>query len=246
MSRVLVLAGGSPHAHDYASLGAALAALATSHGHVAELVTDPDAAAERLGDELAEPIDALVIDGLWWRMTGAAYDAWRAEHGYSPPATTREQLARYVRDGGGLVALHTTPICFDDWAGWGDIVGGAWRWGVSSHPPGGPVRADVVGDHPVVAGIGPTVELDDEVYGDLDVRDGVDVLAVARRHDDDDEQPVIWVHRYGAGRVVFDCFGHDVSSIDNATNRRIIAQAIDWVADARAEMRSEVRSDASR
>ena len=236
MSRVLVLAGGSPHAHDFASVGAALAELAVAHGHVAETVTDPDAAAARLADEGADPIDALVIDGLWWRMTGDAYDAWRPEHGYSPSGATRATLARYVRDGGGLVALHTTPICFDDWAEWGDIVGGSWRWGVSSHPPYGSVRAEVVVDHPVVAGVGPTVELDDEVYGDLDLRDDVEVLATARRHDDDDDQPVIWVHQYGAGRVVFDGFGHDVSSIDHASNRRIIAQAIDWVARSCAEV----------
>lgn len=226
-----MLAGGSPHAHDFDAIGHALADLAEAAGHRAELVDDPDAAAERLtaGGTDDETIDVLVVDGLWWRMEGELYDRWRDAHAYSPPASTRIALERFVRDGGGLVALHTAPICFDDWPEWGDVVGGAWQWGVSSHPPYGDVRAEVVAEHPVVAGLGPAIELRDEVYGDLAIRPGVEVLAVARRHEGDAEQPVVWAHRHGHGRVVFDGFGHDADSVAHPANARLITQAIEWV-----------------
>ncbi len=227
MSDVGVLAGGSPHAHDFASTGAALVELAASAGHRCELIAHPDDAVSAL-----DALDALVVCGLWWRMLGDVYDAWRAEHAYSPPEATRAALDRFVRDGGGLVAVHTAPICFDDWPGWRDVIGGAWRWGVSSHPPRGPVAATLVTEHPVLAGLPPVMQLDDEVYGDLDVRDDVEVLAVARRDADDDDQPVVWAHHHGAGRVVFDGFGHDADSIRHPDNARLLRNGLAWVLGA--------------
>lgn len=230
MSRVIVLAGGSPHAHDFDRVRSALVDHLRRLGHEVEAVDDPDVAATRLS---ADPPDALVVCGLWWTMTGDAYAAWRDRFAYSPGPSTRAALSGFVAGGGGLVALHTTPICFDDWPGWGDVVGGAWRWGVSSHPPYGPVRATVASRHPVVDGLPSTFELSDEVYGDLDIRDTVEVLATATRQPGDDDQPVVWAHHYGRGRVVFDCFGHDAESICQPDNARLIGQAVDWVTEDR-------------
>lgn len=128
--------------------------------------------------------------------------------------------------------MHTTPICFDDWPQWGDVVGGAWQWGVSSHPPLGPVSVAVIPGHPVVEGLPHRLELVDEIYGDLDMRDDVEVFLRARRHDDDRPQPVGWIHRFGRGRVVYDGLGHDVASLSDLGHRRLIVQAVDWVAKA--------------
>ena len=229
MSRVVVLAGGSPHAHDFPALGNALVQMASELGHVVQLVANPDQAATLLADTAINPVDALVVDGLWWRMLGDSYGAWRDEYGYSPPQATRDTLTSFVHDGGGLVALHTTVICFDDWVEWGDVVGGSWQWGTSSHPPVGSVAARVVGQHPVVAGLPTELVLTDEVYGDMKVKDSVEVLAVAKRHADDVDQPVVWAHAYGSGRVVFDGFGHDVASVRQADHAQLIEQALTWV-----------------
>jgi hypothetical protein len=226
VTSVLLLTGGSPHAHDFDAIGDALDDALAEGGHDVIRVGHPDAAADMLagGD-----IDVLVVHGLWWRMLDDVYEPWR-EFAYSTPLSTRATFDGFVRGGGGLVALHTAPICFDDWPGWGDVVGGAWRWGVSSHPPLGPVSGRIITDHPVVDGLSATIELVDEVYGDLDVRDGVEPLAVARRNELDAEQPVVWTYRCGDGRVVFDGFGHDPASIAHVDNRTMILQAVDWVA----------------
>ncbi len=228
MSSLVVLAGGSPHAHDFAASGAALAELAASLGHTVELVGHPDRAAEALAAP-GSAVAALAVLGLWWQMGGTAYDRWRDSYGYRTPPSTRQAISGFVSAGGGLLAVHSAPICFDDWPEWGDIVGGAWRWGVSSHPPAGPVSAEVTGDHPVVAGLGPRIELDDEVYGDLALRPGIETLAVAWRHPGDEPQPVVWAHAFGAGRVVFDGFGHDAASIRHPDNARVLAQALTWI-----------------
>lgn len=223
---MLVLTGGPPHAHDFADSGGALAELVAATGRAVELVDHPDDAAERLDQG---GVDALVVNALRWRMHGEAYDAWRDGWAYETSPHTRDHLAGFVRRGGGLLANHTASICFDDWPEWGDVVGGSWRWGVSSHPPCGPVSARVVAEHPVVAGLPSTIELVDEVYGDQHVRPDVTVLAVARRHADDAEQPVVWVHRYGRGRVVYDGFGHDGASIRHPDNSRLLRQGLDWI-----------------
>lgn len=227
MSHVVVLAGGSPHAHDFAATGAELAVLAADTGHAVTLTADPDEAAEMLSQNVA----ALIFDGLWWRMLGDAYDQWRDRYGYSPSAATRAALIAYVHDGGGLLALHTAPINFDDWPAWGDVVGGAWQWGVSSHPAPRTSPVRIVADHPIVAGIDSPFTITDEIYGDLAVRDDVEVLAVGNRHDGDADQPVVWTHHYGAGRVVYDALGHDALSIRHPDHARLITQALAWVTE---------------
>ncbi len=227
MTRVLLLTGGSPHAHDFDAIGASLDEVLTAHGADVTRAGHPDVAAELLTDG---DFDALVLLGLWWRMLDDAYAPWR-EFAYSTPLSTRAAFEGFVRLGGGLVALHTAPICFDDWPGWGDVLGGSWRWGVSSHPPLGPVSARIVADHPVVEGLGPTIELVDEVYGDLDLRVGIEPLAMAHRHELDAEQPVVWAYRFGEGRVVFDGFGHDPASIAQVDNAMMILRAVDWVSE---------------
>lgn len=226
MSTVVVLAGGSPHAHDFAAVGAALAELVAAAGHDPVVIDHPDAAAASLDTGVA----GLVVAGLWWPMAGAAYDAWRAEFGYSPPPATRAALEGFVTAGGGLLALHTAAICFSDWPGWGDIVGGSWCWGVSHHPPRGAVEVTVVGaGHPVVAGLPSRFALVDEVYGDLALRDGITVLAVAPRHDGDADQPVVWTHTHGRGRVAYSGFGHDVAAVVDPHHARLLDQGLRWV-----------------
>jgi hypothetical protein len=230
MTRVVVLAGGCPHAHDFAAVGAALADLVAAQGHDVDVVDHPDAAAARL-DRAA----ALVVDALWWRMLGDAYDDWRDEWAYSPPPPTRAAVADFVGNGGGLLAAHTAAICFDDWPEWGDIVGGAWQWGVSSHPPLGRATATVSADHPVVDGMPTTFGVVDEVYGDLARRDDITVLAVARPDgtEVDTDQPVAWVHSYGRGRVVYSGFGHDAASIRSPGHAQLLRQGLAWVVGGR-------------
>lgn len=236
MGKVVVLAGGVPHAHDFATIGDSITALIRidcerrDQQHPGE--ADPDVVLidhpDRLEESLTAGVDVLVVDALFWRMIGHAYDPWREQWAYSPPAATRVAITDFVGNGGGLVALHTAVICFDDWPEWGDIVGGSWQWGVSSHPVFGRVVAEVVADHPVTAGIGSSFELHDEVYGDLRVRSDVDVLAVAKRTSADVDQPVVWTHRYGLGRVVYNGFGHDAASIAHPMNAQILTQAVEW------------------
>ena len=227
MSTVVVLAGGLPHAHDFDAIARTLAGLFDAE-HEVRTVAHPDQLTTAL-----DGADALVVDALWWTMQGDRYEQWRAEWAYATTPALRAAVERFVDGGGGLLAVHTASICFDDWPEWGRIVGGAWDWSRSSHPPCDVVSPRVIADHPVVAGVVDVIESRpgprDEVYGDLTWQPGIDVLAVAKRQPADDDQPVVWTHRYGAGRVVGLVFGHDAESLAHPLNSRVVTQGLSWV-----------------
>lgn len=229
MARVLLLTGGPDHAHDFAATGGALAGLLTDAGHSVETVDHPDRATESLatGDH-----DALVVNALRWRMLGERYDAWRDEWGYATNPALADTVAAYVHAGGGLVGNHTASICFDDWPGWRDVLGGTWNWERSWHPEPGPVHATVAAEHPVTDGLGDGFDVVDEVYGDLDLADAIDVVATAPRRAGDAPQPIAWVHHHGDGRVVYDALGHDAASLHHPSHTRLLRQAVAWVTEA--------------
>jgi type 1 glutamine amidotransferase len=81
-----------------------------------------------------------------------------------------------------------------------------------------------------MAGVPAQLHLVDEVYGDMDLRPGTEVLMTARRTPDDRDQPVVWVATYGSGRVVYDGFGHDTASVTQTDHARLLRNAVTWVA----------------
>lgn len=226
MAEVLLLTGGPDHAHNFDELATALVSI-LDEDHETTTVWDPDAAAVILASQTP---DVVVINALRWQMTAERYAPWRDRWGYRTTEVFRELMAGFVADGGGLFANHTASICFDDWSGWGDIVGGSWNWERSWHPEPAPVKAELSGQHRVIEGLGESFEVIDEVYGDLDLRPGIEVLATAVRTDADDPQPVVWAHHYGEGRVVYDGFGHDSASLLAPGHSGLIRRAVRWVA----------------
>lgn len=230
--RALVLSGGPDYAHDFGSTGPELATIASEAGWDARVLDHPDDLAEALAD--ASNVEVLIVNALRWRMLADRYDQWRAEWGYSTTPSLRRAIVDFVSGGGGLVGNHTAPICFDDWPEWGDVLGGSWDWDRSSHPPLGPVTGNIACAHSITDGVASPFVLDDEVYGDMNVRAGVTILATARRTPNDADQPVVWTHSFGRGRVAYCCFGHDVRSLRHEGVRRILDQAIRWAARSTA------------
>ena len=230
-SQAVVLCGGSPHAHEFGEIRSALDEILTEVGCATSHVEHPDAlpaALERSGGSGA----LLVVHGLWWRMLGEAYEPWREAWGYATSAGLRDAFEVHLDRGGSLLAMHTSPICFDDWSPWGDLLGGSWQWGVSSHPPPSPQRVEIT-SHPICEGVSDDWIVVDEIYGDLAISAHVDVAAWGRRTPDDDRQPIVWTHAVGAGRIVVDLLGHDRRSLDDPDHRRLLANAVDWLREER-------------
>ena len=147
--------------------------------------------------------------------------------GFSPSDEARRAIRDGVAAGRPLLGLHTAVICFDDWPEWGDILGGAWVWDRSFHPPHGPARvAPRDAAHPVVSGL-PAFEIADEIYSDLAMRPGAAALAVGRAGEGE-EWPVLWTREFHSGRVACDLLGHDRAALEQPVHRRILQRAAAW------------------
>jgi type 1 glutamine amidotransferase len=223
--RAVVLTGGPP-GHPYDVTAGHLADILEDAGYKASVTVDVEGCFSAL-----DGCDLLAVNALRWRMLDDRYAAARAEHAFSPSPEGREAVQGFLRRGGALLASHTAPICFDDWPYWGDIVGAAWRWGESSHPPLGPARVEVRSDaHSITAGVLAEFEVVDEIYGRMDVAPDVEPLAWGTAGDG--RHPVVWAREAGGGRVVYDALGHDERSFTVAAHRQILAQAVRWLQEA--------------
>jgi type 1 glutamine amidotransferase len=156
----------------------------------------------------------------------------RARWAFSPSREARAALRDHLVQGGGLIALHTAIICFDDWDEWSDILGARWVWGQSSHPPRGGLRARMTdAGSPLTKGLGGFSLANDEVYGGLEWRDEIRPLMTAQADGHATEAPVLWTRTHGTARVVVDLLGHDAESLEQPVHRSILTRAARWCAE---------------
>lgn len=176
----------------------------------------------------------LTVSALRWRMVEDRYDEHRARWGLSLSEQGRSEIRRHLQRGGGLLALHTAAICFDDWPQWGEIVGARWQWGVSGHAPCGAV--EVRFDAAAAASIGdalPAFRCQDEVYENMWLAPDVVPLAQARNLTGNAGEPgawapVLWTRHWGGARVVYDALGHDAQSLDHPVHQALLGRAAAW------------------
>ena len=232
-ARVLLASGGPTYAHDHAAVATALTALLEEAGHSIVGVTNhPDEIPAAIAGTAP---DVIVSHMLWWRMLADRYEDLRTMWAYESSGVVREALRSFVLDGGALVALHTTTICFDDWPEWGDMLGGQWNWERSFHPPLGPVSVRLVPSgqrgsaSEIVAGLD-DFETIDEVYMHLDIRADAEALAFARPSDGPrtDEHPVLWGRHVGRGAVAQFGLGHDAKALAHPTTAELVRRCVAW------------------
>lgn len=227
MPKNLIITGGIFHPFEESS--AALAKILTDVGIESETTTDMDAGLRSLANgEYA----MLTINALRWSMTtGDKYEPYRAEWAYRMPEASQQALTRFVDNGGALLGMHTASICFDDWPGWQQLLGGRWVWGTSHHPPLGEVTATpTAAEHSVTSGVGRFTVID-EVYSALALEP--DIVGLLEADAGDGPQPLVWAREVGRGRVVYDALGHDAASVSHPRHRRMLKQAGAWLIETR-------------
>ena len=223
MTDAFVLSGGV--GHDFEDSTASLLELIGP----AEVVVEP-AELARLS-EREWPL--LVVNALWWRMGAEHYAELRDEWARELDSAARAGIDAHVAAGRPVLGIHTAAICFDDFAGWGDVLGGSWQWGASSHPP-----LDEVEPVPITVqrGVGSELidglddfDVIDEVYGFMSVAADVEPLLTGRHGGVD--HPLLWARTLPSGsRVVYDALGHDRRSLDHPTHREILRRSLAWLA----------------
>lgn len=174
------------------------------------LATDGYLTRVRMGTALfAQPFDDDLI--VLYRASGRFTDEER--HG----------LAEAVSRGAGLLAIHSTAV-FDADPELLRLFGARYT-DHGPQPHESRFLVQPADGHPATAGLAP-FDLTHEHYR-LELADGVDVLAW--RDAPYGREPLVTAHRYGAGRVCFVQFGHDLRVWDEPRVRDTISNAAAWV-----------------
>jgi hypothetical protein len=214
--------------HDFDASSALIAREFRKLGLETVVFDEPEAALSALAT--SPRCDLLTINALRFTMLQhEKYAPQRAQWAFDLSASGRAALEGYVHDGGALLGLHTASICFDGWNEWPRILGASWTWGRSFHAPAGDVEVECIDSvDPLTAGI-KRFQVVDEVYRNLDISLDSRPLLRARMRGEDGYHPVLWAHRYGAGRVVYDALGHGPESVGEATHLEVLRRAARWL-----------------
>lgn len=225
MNRCLILAGGI--GHPFPEAVEALLPLLQQAGFMARVEWDPAQAFAALDQDMP---DLFLVYALRWRMEAEKYAPFREEWAFHMRPEYQKSITAHVERGGHVFALHTACICFDDWPGWGDVIGAQWEWGKSYHPPFGEVEVKSTNtalERPFE--VPSAFTLLDEVYSDLKWSRDVPALMVGRGGADHPWQPVLWAFEIKGARIVVDTLGHDAASLVEPGHQTVIRNALGWL-----------------
>ncbi len=195
-----------------------------SLGFTVDTVTSLDDATTALA---GRSFDLLVVHACMFQMLDARYTPdQRAKFALTTPLAFRVAVQRHLADGRPLLGMHTAALCFDDWPEWVSVLGAAWSWERSNHPPPGQFTV-IFTDDSVVDGLSP-IDVVDELYRYVTPSLGAAVLATAT-DDASVAHPVAWRNHSTAARVAYSSLGHDQRSLEHPGHRALLGRIVDWL-----------------
>lgn len=136
-----------------------------------------------------------------------------------------QALTQWVREGGGLVGIHSATDSFKNSFEYLRLIGGWFR----SHPPQLSIAVEI-GDpaHPITQGVEP-FEVWDELY--LMFYDPTYVHVVCRTHSfENREVPIAWTRAEGEGRVFYLSLGHTEQAYASPGFQALLRNGLRWAA----------------
>lgn len=147
-----------------------------------------------------------------------------------PSEQAKAGLLNYVKGGGNVVALHFACSSFQDWTEYGVLLGRVWKKGVGGHGPYGQFAVNIKNaDHPITKGLA-DFKTEDELYAKLTGDAEIEVLASAYSDWSKQVEPIVFVKRYGQGRVVQNVLGHALDSKQNPSYQKLLRRSVEWAA----------------
>jgi len=147
-----------------------------------------------------------------------------------PGPEGQENLARFVREGGGAVLVHFACGAFQEWPEFVNIAGRVWDPKLRGHDPYGVFRVDIIeSNHPITRGLA-SFEVPDEMYTCLTGETPVTVLATAVSKVDQKTYPMAFTLTYGKGRIFHSPLGHDVKALGTSAVGKLFRRATAWAA----------------
>ncbi|MFO7904418.1 MAG: ThuA domain-containing protein [Pirellulaceae bacterium] len=158
---------------------------------------------------------------------------------YDPTVPGRDgfdNLANYVKQGGGLVLLHFACGAFEEFKDdFEPLAGRVWFGqqpppGRHQHDPRGKFTVSIARtDHPITQGM-KDFETVDELYTCLEGEVPITPLVTAVSKVDGKTYPIAFVLSSGEGRVFHCVLGHDVKALSAAGPAELIRRGTAWTA----------------
>ena len=193
----------------------------------------------RLKVRIVEDPDALGVANLkQWDVVLLHFQNWETP---GPGEASRENLKRFVENGGGLISVHfACGAWHGEWPEFQNIVGRVWHGsgpGKPQHDAYGKFLVEIADqDHPITKGIA-DFETTDELYTCLTGDAPIHLLAHSKSKVDQKYHPQAFVRDYGKGRVFLTTLGHDVNAWTNSPAvGELLRRASTWTAGQRPAM----------
>jgi len=147
-----------------------------------------------------------------------------------PGEQARQNLARFVKEGGGVVAVHFACGAFQGWPEFERIVGRVYDPKLRGHDPYGAFQVTMTEvDHPITRGLTPFT-ITDELYTCLAGNLPIQVLAESKSKVDGKNYAMAFILKYGKGRVFHSPLGHDVGAFTNPGAAELFRRGCAWAA----------------
>jgi type 1 glutamine amidotransferase len=135
-------------------------------------------------------------------------------------AASLESLENFVRQGGGILAVHSASASFKQEARYYDILGGHFV----EHGPIETFQVQPALQDDIFDGI-PAFSVQDELYRhEYDPLNRVHFYTTVG----EEREPVVWTRRLGAGRVCYCSLGHTTSAMRHPQVRQILQRGLAW------------------
>ncbi len=160
------------------------------------------------------------------------------EEGGRINAADRANLDKFLKRGGGIVAIHDS-VCGDDAHWWKTIIGGAWQHGYSKWLEHEVPIYYTTQENPITEGAS-NFEFDDEIYYDLHMMPEVKILAGSWTPDKRnakgnrllqhiyDVSPQMWTYEKDGHRAFVSIPGHHYKSFNLPHFRAVLLRGIAW------------------
>lgn len=213
-ARVLIVTGVDYPGHKWRQTAPALKAILEKDPRLhATIVEDFNL----LADPALSKFDVIVLHFMPWKVA-------------PPTKAARENLAKAIAGGRGMVVIHFACGAFPDWPGFVELAGRVYDPKLRGHDPRGPFKVRIVNhDHRITKAMS-DFQTNDELYTCLAGNTPITILAVATSKVDHKDYPMAFVLDYGKGRVFHTPLGHDVKALTMPGVAELLRRGAAWAA----------------